>query len=138
MTNTITVSTTVKKSTSQVWEYFTNPIHIVNWNHASSDWHCPMATNDLRVNGRFSSIMSAKDSSSSFDFNGVYTKIEIKKQIEYVLEGGREVQVMFESLDQNTTKVTENFEAENANTPEKQREGWQAILDNFKTYIEAN
>lgn len=39
----------------------------------------------------------------------------------------------------NKTIITvETFEAETTNSIELQKEGWQAILDNFKKYAEAN
>jgi hypothetical protein len=31
----------------------------------------------------------------------------------------------------------ETFETENINSVEQQRTGWQAILDNFKKYVES-
>jgi len=33
----------------KVWESWTNPEHIINWNNASPDWYTPRAENDLRV-----------------------------------------------------------------------------------------
>jgi hypothetical protein len=33
--------------------------------------------------------------------------------------------------------VVETFEAESENSVELQRQGWQAILDNFKKYVES-
>ena len=34
------------------------------------------------------------------------------------------------------TKIVETFDLENTNPEEMQRGGWQAILDNFKKYVE--
>lgn len=133
----ITVETIVKKPVAEVWQSWTKPEHIVNWNQASSDWHCPKASNDLKVGGKFSATMEAKDGSSSFDFEGTYTLVEDLKRIEYVMVDGRKVQVVFESLGKTATKVTETFDPETENTPELQRSGWQAIMDNFKNYTES-
>jgi uncharacterized protein YndB with AHSA1/START domain len=36
----------------------------------------------------------------------------------------------------NSTKIKSEFEAESENPIEMQRDGWQAILDNFKKYVE--
>jgi hypothetical protein len=36
----------------------------------------------------------------------------------------------------NETIVTETFDPENENPSEIQKAGWQAILDNFKKYVE--
>jgi uncharacterized protein YndB with AHSA1/START domain len=121
----------------KVWDYWTNPQHIVNWNYASEDWHAPHATNDLRVGGKFSSRMEAKDGSMGFDFEGEYTKVEQHIEIEYVLADARRVNIRFDSDGKETT-VTETFDPENENTLELQRAGWQAILDNFKRYTESN
>jgi hypothetical protein len=50
---------------------------------------------------------------------------------------GRKMMVSF-TQSGDSTKVVENFEAENENPMELQQGGWQAILDNFKKYTEAN
>jgi uncharacterized protein YndB with AHSA1/START domain len=56
--------------------------------------------------------------------------------IEYTLEDGRKVKVTFSNNNDAETKVVETFEAEGTNPIEMQRDGWQAILDNFKKYVE--
>ena len=134
-TSSITVEMKVNAPLEKVWDYWTNPQHIVNWNYASEDWHAPHATNDLRVGGKFSSRMEAKDGSMGFDFEGEYTKVEQHIEIEYVLADARRVNIRFDSDGKETT-VTETFDPENENTLELQRAGWQAILDNFKRYTE--
>lgn len=133
----ITVETTVKAPVAKVWDYWNEPKHITHWYFASDDWHAPYAENDLWQNGRFKIRMSAKDESSGFDFEGVYNQIEKKKRIEYTIPDGRRVSVIFNDLG-NETRVVESFEAENENPLELQKGGWQAILNNFKKYTEAN
>ena len=71
----ITVQTNINASLAQVWECWTQPEHIVNWNFASDDWCCPAATNDLHVGAEFHYTMAAKDNSFSFDFWGTYDQI---------------------------------------------------------------
>lgn len=132
----ITVSATVNAPIEKVWSAWTTPEDICKWNAASNDWHTPHATNDLRVDGNFSYRMEAKDGSFGFDLNGTYTAVEHHERIEHIFEDGREISVLFES-DGDTTKVTETFDAENMNPPELQQQGWQAILDNFKAYVES-
>lgn len=135
--SSITVEVKVNAPLEKVWDYWTNPQHIVQWNYASDDWHAPNASNDLRVGGKFSSRMEAKDGSMGFDFEGEYTKVEQHIEIEYVLADARRVNIRFDSDGKETT-VTETFDPENENTLELQRAGWQAILDNFKRYTESN
>jgi uncharacterized protein YndB with AHSA1/START domain len=131
----ITVRATINAPVEKVWEFWTDPKHIVHWNNASDDWHTPLSENDLKVGGRFLSRMEARDGSSGFDFTGQYSKVEHNSQIEYLLDDGRNVQVTFVSGG-NVTIVTEAFEAEQTNSIELQEAGWQAILDNFKKYVE--
>lgn len=133
---TITVQATIHKNLDLVWDYWTNPNHITHWNFASDDWKCPQASNDLRVGGQFSYAMAAKDGSVSFDFGGFYTEVIDKSTIKYELEDGRKVIVLFETIDENTTLVTETFDPETENPLEMQQAGWQSILDNFKKYTE--
>ena len=136
-TTTITVETTVNAPGEKVWEYFTKPEHIIKWNNASDDWHTPRVDNDLRAGGSFIYRMEAKDGSFGFDFGGVYDAVETSKLIKYTLGDGRKAEIIF-NADGNKTKVTENFEAENTNSIELQKGGWQSILDNFKKYTDSN
>ena len=133
----ITVETTVNAPVEKVWQLWSEPEHITKWNSASEDWHTPRATNDLRTGGKFTSRMEARDGSMGFDFGGIYDEVIPHKTIAYAMEDGRKVKVVFEE-NGSETKVTETFDAEGTNSDEMQRAGWQAILDNFKKYVEAN
>jgi uncharacterized protein YndB with AHSA1/START domain len=132
----ITVETTVQAPVEKVWEYWTEPTHIKQWNSASEDWHTPIAENDLRVGGNFLSRMEAKDGSFGFDFGGTYDEVKLHEVIAYSLGDGRKVAITFKGQDQ-VTQVVETFDAETENSAELQQQGWQAILDNFKKYAEA-
>jgi uncharacterized protein YndB with AHSA1/START domain len=132
----ITVEILVHAPIETVWKRWTSPEDIVHWNHASDDWHTPCATNNLRPGGEFLYRMEAKDGSFGFDFGGVYNTIDIHKSIAYTLGDGRRVKIEFSGSGLKTT-VVETFEAENQNSIERQRSGWQAILNNFKNYIES-
>jgi uncharacterized protein YndB with AHSA1/START domain len=131
----LTVQATIKATLSEVWDYWTNPMHIVHWNFASTDWHCPNATNNLEVGGEFHYLMAAKDASESFDFWGTYHSIEINKRIAILLGDGRKMIISFEQNPEGT-QLTEQFEPETMNAIELQEAGWQNILDNFKSYVE--
>jgi uncharacterized protein YndB with AHSA1/START domain len=133
----ITVNAIIDAPVQKVWEYWTDPKHIIHWNFASDDWHTPIAENDLRTGGKFLSRMEARDGSMGFDFEGEYLNVEPLKLIEYVLADDRKIKVYFEP-DGDKTKVTEVFDPETQNPVEMQRAGWQAILDNFKKYVEAS
>lgn len=132
----ITIESEINAPVEKVWEAYTDPGHIIKWNHASDDWHSPRAENDLREGGRFSFRMEAKDSSEGFDFAGMYTEVVPKEKLSYEF-GGRKATVSFEDLGEST-RVTIAFDPEEENPEEMQRSGWQAILDNFKRYVEAN
>lgn len=134
---TITVAATVNAPIEKVWQYWTAPQHITQWNNASNDWHTPKATNDLRNDGTFNYRMEAKDNSFGFDFEGRYTDIKTNELIEYVISDGRKVQILFEALN-DETHITETFEAEEVHPVELQQDGWQAMLNNFKRYTETH
>ncbi|WP_316805432.1 SRPBCC family protein [Pedobacter nototheniae] len=133
----ITVETIVNAPVEKVWKYWNAPEHITKWCSASEEWHAPKAENDLKVGGKFETRMEAKDGSFGFDFGGVYDQVESNKLIAYTLGDGRTVKIIFDA-DEDTTKVTESFDAETTNSVEMQQGGWQAILDNFKKYTEGN
>ena len=130
----ITVSTSVSAPLANVWAAYVTPEDIVQWNAASDDWHTTSSTVDLRPGGKFSSRMEAKDGSFGFDFEGSYTNVIDHELIEYSF-GDRGAQVRFEEAD-GAVLVTLEFDAETENPVEMQREGWQAILNNFKRHVE--
>lgn len=131
----ITVQNTIEAPIEIVWEYCTNPEHVKNWNFASNDWHCPSASNEFKVGGEFHYIMAAKDGSVEFDFCGTFTNIITYQSIQIFLEDGREVNLQFKK-EGDDTKLIETFEPEEVNSLELQKQGWQAILNNFKFYVE--
>lgn len=137
MKNAITVETTVNVPVAKAWEIFNKPEHIVKWNSPSPDWHTPRSTNDLKVGGRFTCRMEAKDGSAGFDLAGTYDKVETNKHIAYTMDGEdkRKVDVRFEDLG-GRTRIVETFDPENENPLDFQKAGWQAILDSFKMYAE--
>jgi uncharacterized protein YndB with AHSA1/START domain len=135
-TTSITVESRIQAPVAQVWNLWVTPQHIQQWNAASDDWHTPSASNDLRVGGRFTSRMEAKDGSMGFDFTGEYTEVQLHALIAYRLEDDRKVRVEFEPTG-DTTLVRETFDAESTHSVEMQRTGWQSILDRFKVYVES-
>ncbi len=134
---TITVKTTVKAPITIVWKYWTHPEDIKHWNNASEDWHTPFVDNNLHQGGKFNYRMEAKDGSSGFNFAGVYNTVILHKQIDYTMDDGRKASNIF-SEDHNHVNIAVTFDAENENSLEQQQNGWQAILNSFKTYVEKN
>jgi uncharacterized protein YndB with AHSA1/START domain len=132
----ISVEAIVEAPVDKAWKAWTTPSDIVHWNNASDDWHTPAAENDLRPGGKFSYTMAAKDGSFSFDFNGVFDEVVENQLLAYTMADDRKAQVYFTEVEGGKTHVLENFEAENMHSHEMQRAGWQAILDNFKRYVE--
>jgi len=135
-TSIIEILCDIESDVSTCWEVWTSPKHIVNWNFANSDWHCPSAENDCRTGGFFSWRMEAKDQSMGFDYCGTYSHVEPHQQIDIELEDKRKVTIKFEQIVAKS-RVTERFEVEDVNSAELQKQGWQSILDNFKQYIES-
>jgi uncharacterized protein YndB with AHSA1/START domain len=133
----ITVEALVKAPVETVWKTWNTPEDITQWCQASDDWHAPYAENDLRVGGKFKTTMAAKDGSFSFDFAGEYTNVEPHKVIEYIMEDGRKTKIVF-TAQGNETRIVETFDAESENPIELQQQGWQAILNSFKSYTEKN
>lgn len=135
MSMLVEISTTVKSKMNLVWTSYTEPFHIVKWNFATPEWQCPNAQNDLSIGGIFSYRMEARDGSMGFDFTGTYTELEFEKLIKYKLEDNRLVEVEF-IPEGKSVKIIQRFEAEDSNSAEMQKAGWQAILNNFKAYTE--
>lgn len=133
----ITGQIKIADSIDKIWDLWTLPLHITKWNKASEDWHTPFAENDLKVGGKFKSTMASRDGTMSFDFTGTYSAIEDKKLIAYTMEDGRKVIVVFDQQEDGV-EIRESFDPESENPEEFQQQGWQAILNNFKKYVEDN
>lgn len=131
----ITVETVVAAPIETVWQAYTTPADIVQWNAASDDWHTTSATVDLRPGGAFSSRMEAKDGSMGFDFAGTYTKVVLHQHIGYDF-GDRKATIDF-AQEAGGVRVRVTFDAEQTHSEQMQRDGWQAILNNFKRHVEA-
>ena len=136
MNNKIIIKTTVSADKHKVWSYYTRPEHITKWNFADPSWHCPTATNDMQVGGHYVARMEAKDGSFGFDFDAVYTEINKGENFTYEL-GGRIATIQFKEMS-GQTDIIVAFDPETENPIDLQRQGWQAILDNFKEYVETN
>ncbi len=131
----ISIATSIYAPVEKTWEYYTIPKHIKEWNHALPEWHCPAAENDLRDGGNFSYRMEARDGSVGFDFIGRYTQIIPFEYIAYTLGDGRKAEFHF-IKDEKHTRIVGNFESESEHSADMQQKGWQAILDNFRAYVE--
>ena len=128
----ITIKATVNAPVAKVWDYYSLPEHVVQWNAAHESWHCPKAENDFKVGGRFSYRMEARDGSFGFDFAGVYNSVNPQESFAYTMDDQRKVVIDFVAKNEDTTEITVVFDPESINDPEFQKQGWQAILDNFK------
>jgi uncharacterized protein YndB with AHSA1/START domain len=133
----IDIEATIAADLSKVWDYWTKPEHITKWNFADDSWHCPSAENEMKAGGKYIARMEAKDGSFGFDFEATYDEIINHKKISYTIADGRGVTTDFESHGDSTTVKT-SFVAEGTNPIEMQKNGWQAILNNFKKYTESN
>lgn len=131
LTATVSINAPIEK----VWKCWNTPEDIMQWNQASPDWHCPASEVDLRIGGKFTDTMAAKDGSFSFDFWGTYDDIIENELIMVTLGDGRKWKTTFAS-NGDVTEVVENFEAEDQNPHEMQQAGWQAILNSFKAHCE--
>ncbi len=134
--NRITIHATIHANAEKVWDTYTLPQHITNWNFASDDWHCPSAENEPVTGGKMKWRMEAKDGSFGFDLEAVYNEVIPKKKIAYTMPDGRKVDVVFEQQADHT-EVTITFDPENMHPADFQKAGWQAILNNFKKYAES-
>jgi len=135
-TNKITIKAEVNAPITKVWDVWNTPSDIMAWNTADPNWHCPSSENDLRVGGKFKHMMEAKDGSFGFYFEGTYDKVDLHKQIDYTMPDGRKAITHFSEQD-GKTSIETLFDAETENDPEFQKQGWQAILNNFVNYVES-
>lgn len=133
----ISVQTIINAPIAKVWELWTLPEHIVKWNYPSEDWQTTDAENDLKINGKFKYSMKTKDKSIGFDFEGIYTDVKVFSLIEYKLFDNRTGTIHFKD-NNNSVKLTEVFEPNIQDSEDMQKEWCQAVIHNFKSYVELN
>lgn len=131
----ITVAIDIPLPPEQAWELYTSPDHVTQWNFAIDEWHCPSASIDLRVGGVHKARMEAKDGSFGFDFEGTYAEVDAPHSLTLVLGDGRKSRTTFKPVSGGTLVET-SFDAEDQNPVEMQRDGWQAILNNYRRHAE--
>jgi uncharacterized protein YndB with AHSA1/START domain len=131
----ITIQAEVAVEKSKLWDYYTLPEHIINWNFADPSWHCPRASNNMIIGGEYNARMEAKDGSFGFDFIAYYSEINPGENFIYEF-AGRVVSVSFSEIESEKTLITIIFDPETENPIDLQRNGWQMILNNFKNYAE--
>jgi uncharacterized protein YndB with AHSA1/START domain len=131
----ITVEVFVNAPIKEVWQYWTEPCHILEWNQPSDGWTNSRVENDLRVGGRFLFMMEAKDGSAGFAFEGVYDTIHQHQSISYTLTDGRKTMNRFAPSGAGTT-ITETFEPTPGLPEQEQRIFCTSVLENFKAYVE--
>lgn len=129
------VEATVNADIEKVWTYYTEPKYIVKWNNASQEWHCPWAENDLQEGGVYKARMESRDGKTGFDFEAVYNHVTPYKKLVYTLTDGREVVNSFEDLG-GQTRMSTQFDPDKKFPRDHQKQGWQAILNNFKRHVE--
>jgi uncharacterized protein YndB with AHSA1/START domain len=133
----ITIEAIVNTDVAKAWQYYNQPQHIVNWNFASEDWCCPKVETDFMAGGKYLARMEAKDGSFGFDFEAVFDEVLEPKKVAYTMTDGRKTEIKFKEVD-GRTQVKIQFDPEQTNSRELQQNGWQAILNNFKKYVESN
>jgi uncharacterized protein YndB with AHSA1/START domain len=133
MTEPIEISAFVPVPPETAWVAFNTAEAIVQWNQASSDWHCPSAAVDLRVGGRHVARMEARDGSFGFDYAGTYEEVDAPRAVTLRLDDGRRARTTF-APEAGGTRVVTVFDPEGTHPREMQRQGWQAILDSYAAF----
>ena len=134
MTDQITIETHVAVPPDRAWAAYTDTDAITQWNFASLDWCCPSAQVDLREGSRHVARMEAKDGTMGFDFEGTYEEVVASSALSLRLDDGRLSRTTFEPV-AGGTRVRTVFDADATHSAEMQRDGWQAIFDNYAAYV---
>ncbi len=137
MQQKISIEATINADLKKTWNYYTLPEHITKWNFADPSWHCPSASNEMKIGGKYLARMEAKDGSFGFDFEAYYTEINLGNSFTYEF-GERICTIEMTELENNQTAIKITFDPETENPIELQQQGWQLILNNFKSYTEEN
>lgn len=133
----ITVEITIKAPLEAVWEAWTKPSIIQQWNGASQAWYCPHAVIDLHEGGRFDYQLEHQAGEHSFRASGTFTQLKLLRLIHYKLDDGRQVEIDFEERDQHI-HIRQTFDIAPHTSIEAQRAKWQDILNYFKKVVETN
>ena len=133
----IIISTNVNAKIEKVWQYYNQAQHIIHWNFATDEWCCPKVETDFIEGGKYLARMEAKDGSFGFDFEAVFDEIREPEWVAYTMGDGRRAEIEFREEGEKTV-VKISFDPDQSHSREMQRDGWQAILSNFKKYAETH
>jgi uncharacterized protein YndB with AHSA1/START domain len=129
MPRKITVETSVHAPIDRVWAAWNDPRAMEQWNAASPDAHRASAICEVAA-----PRACRRGTAASLRFEGTYTRVAPQRLIEYTLGDGR--RCASSSLHWPMASRCESFDAEDSHSAEQQRQGWQAILDNFARCVE--
>lgn len=130
----VTASTVINAPIEKVWEIWTTPEHIRQWNNFSDDWETTYAENDVCPGGKLLFKMGLKDGSLRFDHAGIYDEVIPYRLLRYTTNDGRGAEITFSGS--NPVTLIEVFETDASFSAEEQRQFCQAIHDRFKEYVE--
>ncbi|EON74846.1 hypothetical protein ADIS_4678 [Lunatimonas lonarensis] len=136
-TEKITILTAVNAKIEKVWQYYNQAQHIIHWNFATDEWCCPKVETDFIEGGKYLARMEAKDGSFGFDFEAVFDEIREPEWVAYTMGDGPRAEIEFREEGEKTV-VKISFDPDQSHSREMQRDGWQAILNNFKKYAETH
>ena len=137
----ITIQTTIDANASAVWQAWTSPEHIMQWNHASDDWHSPAAENDLRVGGRYHIKMVVPD--DTHDVSGVYREIVPNEKVSFTWawkstpERESLVTVTIKPDGDGSLMTLQHEQFFDETARDNHNKGWTAIMDRFANFVEA-
>jgi uncharacterized protein YndB with AHSA1/START domain len=115
-----------------VWTAYTDPKQIVKWMFAK-DWETPFAETDVSPGGAFHIGMRPADhSEEGFTFAGTYREVVKPERLIQDLGDGRVMTTTFEDQ-KGKTKLTLSIEM--AEGEERERTGWNQILENLAKHI---
>ena len=132
---TLTAETLINAPIEKIWEYWTNPQHIIHWNNASEEWHTPHAENELRIGGKLTLKMELKNGTDGFDYICIYDDIIPNERISHTTSDNRKTTILFTQTDKGV-KLTETFEPVTTVPLDDQQAFCQSILNKFKAYAE--
>lgn len=134
----ITVEITIKAPLEAVWESWTKPSIIQQWNGVSQDWYCTVADIDLHEGGHFNYRLEHQSDQHSFSVNGTFTRIKLLRLIHYKLDDDRSVEIEFIEQADHSIRITQTFDPSPDTSPQAQQDKWQDIMRYFKKVVETN
>ena len=135
-TPTVTSIATVQAPIANVWDFHTNPVHILNWMNLNAEYNLTLVEYSFINKGLYNYTFSPIHNTPvlGFYFSGNFSNLVLNESITYNFVGGFSLNVTFNVLGENVEMIY-SLEYKTTAPSESITNFFNNLLNNFSTYV---